>query len=84
MFNPLRFTDGVSKAAKHPNALLAFSAGPRVCIGQNLAMLEAKTAMTLILQRFSWSLSSDYKYAPVNLSLQPQYGLPIVVNALHV
>lgn len=25
---------GVSKAAKHPNALLAFRAGPRACISQ--------------------------------------------------
>ncbi|KAI4353442.1 hypothetical protein L6164_002391 [Bauhinia variegata] len=84
-FNPLRFIDGVSKAAKHPNALLAFSTGPRVCIGQNFATLEAKTVMTLILQRFSLSLSSNYQHAPVeNLTLQPQYGLPIIVKPLHV
>ncbi|KAI4353437.1 hypothetical protein L6164_002387 [Bauhinia variegata] len=84
-FNPLRFIDGVSKAAKHPNALLAFSTGPRACIGQNFTMLETKTVMTLILQRFSWSLSSDYKHAPAsNCSLQPQYGLPIIVKPLHV
>ncbi|KAI4353444.1 hypothetical protein L6164_002393 [Bauhinia variegata] len=84
-FNPLRFIDGVSKAATHPNALLAFSTGPRVCIGQNFAILEAKTVMTLILQRFSLSLSSNYQHAPVeNLTLQPQYGLPIIVKPLHV
>ncbi|KAK7269533.1 hypothetical protein RIF29_22264 [Crotalaria pallida] len=49
-FNPLRFINGVGKAAKHPNALLAFSMGPRNCIGQNFAMLESKTVMALILQ----------------------------------
>ncbi|KAK7269535.1 hypothetical protein RIF29_22266 [Crotalaria pallida] len=82
-FNPLRFINGVGKAAKHPNALLAFSMGPRNCIGQNFAMLEAKTVMTLILQRVSWSLSPDYKHAPANhLSLQPQHGLPVVVKSL--
>ncbi|KAK7278108.1 hypothetical protein RJT34_23133 [Clitoria ternatea] len=80
-FNPLRFINGVSKAATHPNALLAFSMGPRNCIGQNFAMLEAKTVMAIILQRFSWTLSPDYKHAPANhLTLQPQYGLPIVVK----
>ncbi|KAK7344325.1 hypothetical protein VNO77_13797 [Canavalia gladiata] len=84
-FNPLRFKNGVSKAAKHPNALLAFSVGPRNCIGQNFAMMEAKTVMALILQRFSWSLSPDYKHAPANnLTLQPQHGLPIIVKPLHL
>ena len=82
-FNPLRFINGVSKAAKHPNALLPFSVGPRTCIGQNFAMLEAKTVMALILQRFSWSLSPDYKHAPVNnLTLQPQHGLHIIAKPL--
>ena len=84
-FNPMRFINGVAKAAKHPNALLAFSAGPRTCIGQNFAMLEAKTVMALILQRFSWSLSPDYKHAPVdNITLHPQHGLPIILKPLQL
>lgn len=84
-FNPLRFINGVAKAAKHPNALLAFSVGPRNCIGQNFAMLEAKTVMALILQRFSWSLSPDYEHAPVNnLTMQPQHGLPIILKPLQM
>ncbi|CAK8572644.1 unnamed protein product [Lathyrus sativus] len=84
-FNPMRFINGVSKAAKHPNALLAFSMGPRNCIGQNFAMMEAKTVMVLILQRFSWSLSPDYQHAPVNnLILQPQHGLPIILKPLQL
>ncbi|CAL5208770.1 unnamed protein product [Lathyrus oleraceus] len=84
-FNPMRFINGAYKAAKHPNALLPFSLGPRNCIGQNFAMLEAKTVMALILQRFSWSLSPDYQHAPVhNLTLQAQHGLPIIIKPLHL
>ncbi|XP_038986812.1 cytochrome P450 709B2-like isoform X1 [Phoenix dactylifera] len=84
-FNPLRFKNGISKAAKHPNALLAFSIGPRACIGQNFAMLEAKTVITMILQRFSLSLSPNYIHAPADmLFLQPQYGLPILLRPLNV
>ena len=70
----MRFINGISKAVTHPNALLAFSAGPRACIGQNFAMLEAKTVIVLILQRFSLSLSPEYKHAPADhLTLQPQH-----------
>lgn len=84
-FNPWRFSDGISKAAKHPNALLAFSVGPRSCIGQNFAMMESKLVIAMILQRFSFSLSPNYTHAPVdNLTLQPQYGLPVVLRTLNV
>ncbi|XVF22214.1 hypothetical protein REPUB_Repub12eG0154400 [Reevesia pubescens] len=82
-FDPLRFRNGVSKAAKHPNAFMAFSLGPRACIGQNFSMLEAKAVLALILQRLSFSLSPDYKHAPIdNLSLQPEHGLPIIIKPL--
>ena len=82
-FNPLRFKNGVTKAAKHPNAMLGFSTGPRACIGQDFAMLEAKTVIAMILQRFSLSLSPEYKHKPANmLTLQPQDGLPIVLKPL--
>ncbi|KAI3839231.1 hypothetical protein MKX03_032861 [Papaver bracteatum] len=84
-FNPWRFSQGVSKAAKHPNALLAFLVGPRACIGQNFAMMEAKLVIALILQRFSFSLSSTYIHAPVdNMTMQPQFGLPVVLKSLGV
>ncbi|XP_020274054.1 cytochrome P450 709B1-like [Asparagus officinalis] len=82
-FNPLRFENGVTKAAKHPAAMLAFSVGPRACIGQNFAMLEAKTVMATILQRFSFTISPEYKHKPVTLlTLQPQDGLPIIFKPL--
>ncbi|CAL9171710.1 unnamed protein product [Musa hybrid cultivar] len=82
-FNPIRFENGVTKAATHPTALLAFAVGPRACIGQNFAMLEAKTVITMILQRFSFSLSPKYKHAPRrSITVQPQYGLPIVLKPL--
>ncbi|KAJ6807786.1 cytochrome P450 709B2-like [Iris pallida] len=84
-FNPLRFKNGITKAAKHPNALLAFSIGPRACVGQNFALLEAKMVTALILQRFSFSLSPEYKHKPADmLTLQPQSGLPIVLKPLEI
>ncbi|KAL5217693.1 hypothetical protein ABZP36_018377 [Zizania latifolia] len=82
-FNPLRFQNGVTKAAKIPHAFLGFSIGPRSCIGQNFAMLEAKSAMAMILQKFSFTLSPNYVHAPADqLTLQPKFGLPILLRAL--
>lgn len=84
-FNPLRFEKGITKAAKNPNAFLTFSIGPRACIGQNFAMLEAKIVMAMILRRFSFSLSPNYEHVPIDSAtvVVPQYGLPIVLEALH-
>lgn len=82
-FNPLRFINGISQAAIHPNALSAFSIGPRACIAKNFAMIEAKTVLTMILQQFRLSLSPEYKHTPVDhFNLFPQYGLPVMLQPL--
>jgi PHYB activation tagged suppressor 1 len=82
-FKPMRFENGVTRAAKHPNALLSFSSGPRSCIGQNFAMIEAKAVIAMILQRFSFSLSPKYVHAPMDvLTLRPRFGLPMVLKSL--
>jgi cytochrome P450 len=84
-FNPARFEHGVSKAAaNHPNALMSFSQGPRACIGQNFAMLEARIGIAMILQRFSFELSPKYVHAPKEaITLMPRFGLPIILRNLH-
>uniref|UniRef100_A0A0D9WY15 Cytochrome P450 n=1 Tax=Leersia perrieri TaxID=77586 RepID=A0A0D9WY15_9ORYZ len=84
-FRPERFEKGASRAAKHPNALLSFSSGPRSCIGQNFAMIEAKTVVAMILQRFSFELSPKYVHAPTDvITLCPKYGLPMIFKSLKV
>ncbi|CAM0958972.1 unnamed protein product [Alopecurus aequalis] len=82
-FKPERFRDGVGRAAKHPSAMLAFSLGPRSCIGQDFAMLEAKATLALILRRFEFTVAPDYVHAPAQfLALRPKYGIPILLNLL--
>ncbi|CAM0873380.1 unnamed protein product [Alopecurus aequalis] len=84
-FDPMRFENGITKAAKIPHAHLGFSIGPRSCIGQNFAMLEANSMMAMILQKFSFTLSPKYVHAPADLlSLQPKFGLPIILSPLDV
>ncbi|ONM25549.1 cytochrome P450 709B1 [Zea mays] len=82
-FRPERFENGVTRAAKHPNALLSFSSGPRSCIGQNFAMIEAKAVVAMILQRFALELSPKYVHAPMDLiTLRPRHGLPMLLKRL--
>ncbi|KQK19190.1 cytochrome P450 709B2 [Brachypodium distachyon] len=82
-FNPLRFKDGVGKAAKHPSAMLAFSFGPRACIGQDFAMLEAKATLAVILRKFEFEVAPEYVHAPAEfLTLQPKTGLPVRLRLL--
>ena len=82
-FNPMRFEKGVLGAANNTYAMLAFSCGPRGCPGRNYTMIEVQTVMTMILRRFSFSLSSQYVHMPRNfISLAPRYGLPLIVRNL--
>ncbi|OAY82940.1 Cytochrome P450 734A6 [Ananas comosus] len=82
-FEPGRFESGSARAGRHPMAFLPFGLGARTCIGQNLALLEAKLAAAILLQRFSLRASPNYVHAPtVLMLLYPQHGAPVIFRAL--
>ncbi|XP_077213598.1 cytochrome P450 714C2-like [Tasmannia lanceolata] len=78
-FNPERFSNGVFSACKNKHAYIPFGVGPRVCLGQNFAMVELKVVLSLILSKYSFSLSPKYCHSPmVKMTVEPKYGLDLI------
>ncbi|MFQ6658558.1 hypothetical protein Gotur_027772, partial [Gossypium turneri] len=57
-FKPERFAEGIAKATNYTAAaFFPFGLGPRSCVGMTFAMIETKIALSMILQRYTITLS---------------------------
>lgn len=78
-FNPERFA---SKSFT-PGRFIPFAAGPRNCVGQAFAMMEAKIILAMLISRFSFTISENYRHAPVTvLTIKPKYGVQVFLKPL--
>lgn len=84
-FNPDRFSRGIASACRFPHTYLPFGLGMRTCLGQNFAMVELKVLLTLLLSRFTFSLSPSYRHSPAfRLTIEPEFGVPLIVKRLRL
>ncbi len=74
-FDPQRFTD--ERSAERPRyAYFPFGGGPRQCIGNHFAQMEAQLIMALLLQRYHLQPVKDSLVKPTPIAtLQPRPGV---------
>jgi cytochrome P450 len=76
-FDPERFS-AENVATRHRFAFLPFGAGPRQCIGNRFAQMEAVLILVTVLQRYKLTVAADYvaELEP-QITLRPKDGLPV-------
>jgi len=81
-FDPERFAP--ERVTDRPRfAYFPFSGGPRQCIGEPFALMEAQCILAMIAQRYQLALRPGHQVTPAAvLTLRPRGGLPMTLHAL--
>jgi cytochrome P450 len=74
-FKPERWLDGLARRLPR-YAYMPFGGGPRICIGQRFAMIEATLILATIAQRFGVEWQRDKPVTPFpSITLRPKGGV---------
>lgn len=79
-FQPERWADGLAKRLPK-YAYFPFGGGPRLCIGQSFALMEATLLLATIAPRFRLTLVPGHRVTPSALfTLRPKDGVRVTVQ----
>jgi len=74
-FRPERWEDGLAKRLPR-FAYFPFGGGPRQCIGNTFALMEATLVLATIAQKFRFRLVEGHPVVPLpSITLRPRYGI---------
>ena len=79
-FDPERFTpEQTERRSRY--AYLPFSAGPRICLGGNFAMLEAALVLAMVIRQYRLQLVPGHPVEPsMDVKTWPLHGMPMTVH----
>ena len=81
IFNPGNF-DQQQNEKREKFQFLPFGAGPRICVGANFAMLQAKIILTTLLARFHFEPTPIVPTPVMQMTIRPEPGICLKVNPL--
>jgi cytochrome P450 len=80
-FLPERWEDGLAKRLPR-FAYFPFGGGPRQCIGNTFALMEATLVLATIAQRFRFRLVEGHAVVPLpSITLRPRHGIRAVLES---
>ncbi|MEQ1502240.1 MAG: cytochrome P450 [Myxococcota bacterium] len=75
-FDPERWLDGRAEVARKAGAYLPFGFGQRRCVGEPLALLEARLVLAQVVRKVHLELSPGQSFEPeVSVTLRPRGGM---------
>jgi cytochrome P450 len=80
VFRPERWEGGLIQRI-HRYAYFPFGGGPRLCIGNNFAQMEATLVLATIAQKFRITLAPDAVVEPLaTITLRPAHGVKVILE----
>jgi cytochrome P450 len=80
VFRPERWQGGLMQRI-HRYAYFPFGGGPRICIGNNFALMEAALVLATIARKFRLKLAPDADVTPLaTITLRPAHGVKVVLS----
>jgi cytochrome P450 len=80
-FRPQRWVDGLERRLPR-FAWFPFGGGPRLCIGQSFALMEARLVLATLAQHFRLERLSDAAVELLpSITLRPKHGVPVKLRA---
>ena len=80
-FRPERWENGLAKQLPR-FAYFPFGGGPRQCIGNTFALMEASVVLATIGQKFRFQLVPEHKVTPLaSITLRPKNGVQVRLEA---